>query len=304
MTNCRFVASDQPRVIKGRHAVPCVCDGELGCLECPETHCIVCGRDHAAAACTGCLEAARSDLQAIRDLCASLPAEAAEKGVQSEAMMLLGPTADPEAWRNRAASAMWGRLDASYLDDCRDELHPLWVLGTWEQIWRDHLDHYSIAPITVASAHAYLDMQIGYMADQIEPAFDEFARELRACRSHLEDVLRDGIREERGAPCVQCERNMVRNEDHWECRTCHRRLTEVEYRFAVGAVYRAHSDRLTASDLAERLGLKATEIRVWGSRGHVDKRGKDHNGITLYDVESVRRHAVSAGRLQDAPAAC
>lgn len=293
---CRFVSTTEPRVVSGRHATPCVCDDrELGCLPCPEMHCVVCGKAHAQAACTGCLDAARSDLRAIMDLCSSLPAEAVEKGVQSEAMMLLGPAADPEAWRNRATSAMVGRLDASYLEDCRDELHPLFVLGSWEQIWRDHLDHYSIAPITAASAHAYLDMQIGYMADQVEPAFDEFARELRGCRAHLENVLHDGIREERGAPCVQCEKPMTRVDDDWHCRTCHRVATEAEYRFAVGVAYRAHAPVLTAADMAERIGVKASQIRVWGSRGLVRKRGKDGNGITLYDVADALSRAELGG---------
>lgn len=287
MTNCRFVSTTEPRVIAGRHLLNCTCDGEFGCLPCPETHCVVCGRTHAKAACTGCLEAARSDLQAIGDLCSSLPEEAVEKGVQSEAMMLLGPTSDPEAWRNRATSAMVGRLDASYLEDCRDEMHPLWILGTWEQIWRDHLDHYSIATVTVASAHAYLDMQIGYMSEQVEPAFDEFARELRGCRAHLENVLHDGIREERGAPCVQCGKHMVRTDEHWECRTCHRTVTEAEYRFAVGVAYKAIAPALTAADLFERTGVKASVVRVWGSRYPEIKRGRNHLGITLYDVASV-----------------
>lgn len=282
---CRFVASDQPRAIVGRHILGvCAEENCRGCQPCLEWHCISCGRSHAKVTCTACLDAARSDLRAIMDLCLSLPAEAVEKGVQSEAMMLLGPSSDPEAWRNRATSAMVGRLDASYLEDCRDELHPLWVLGTWEQVWRDHLDHSSIAPVTVASAHAYLDMQIGYMSEQVEPAFDEFARELRECRAHLENVLHDGIREERGAPCVQCEKPMVRVGDDWHCRTCHRVATEAEYRFAVGVAYRAHAPHLTAADLAERIGVKASMIRVWGSRGLVRKRGKDGNGITLYDV--------------------
>ena len=285
---CRFVSTTEPRVISGRHQDPCRCDDrELGCLECTETHCVICGRNHARAACTDCLNAARDDLRAIADLCHALPAEAVEKGVQSEAMMLLGPAADPEAWRNRAASALFGRVDDAYLEDCRDELHPTWVLGTWEQIWRDFLDHQTQAPFTLAAGYAYLDMQIGYMSEQVDPAFDEFARELRACRGHLEDVLRDGIREERGAPCVQCERPMVRTEDHWECRHCHRRVTEVEYRFAVGAAYRAHSPNLTAADMAERTGVKASVVRVWGSRFPEIKRGRNHLGITLYDVASV-----------------
>lgn len=288
MTNCRFVAGDQPRVIKGRHTAPCSCDGEFGCLPCPETHCLVCGKEHARAACVTCLEAARSDLHAIRDLCLGLPEEAAQKGVQSEAMMLLGPIADPEAWQFVAISAVMGRVDSAYLDDCRDEKHPLWVLGTWEQMWREHLDHQvPLSAVSIESAGGYLDMQIGYMADQAEPPFDEFARDLRQCRAHLEDVLRDGVREERGAPCVQCEKPMVRAGDHWECRTCHRTVTEDQYRYAVGVAYLAHSDRLTASEMSEKLGIKASLVRLWGSRGLVTKRGRNQDGILMYDVAEV-----------------
>lgn len=210
MTRCKFVSSTEPRVIAGRHLNPCACDGERGCVPCELQHCVCCGVTHARAACTACLDAARSDLRAIGDLCLGLPAEAAQKGVQSEAAMLHGPAADPEAWRNTATSAMVGRIDARYLEDCRDEMHPLWVLGTWEQIWRDHLDHYSEALITVATAAAYLDMQIGYMATLPEPAFDEFARELRGCRAHLENVIRDGVRDEQGVPCSDCGNTLTR----------------------------------------------------------------------------------------------
>lgn len=291
--NCRWVSTTEPRVIPGRHGADCAGEECRGCLPCVETHCVVCGREHAKAACTGCLEAARSDLQAIGDLCSALPAEAVEKGVQSEAMMLLGPSSDPEAWRNRATSAMVGRLDPAYLEDCRDEQHPLWILGTWEQIWRDHLDHYSENPITVGTSYAYLDMQIGYMAEQVEPPFEEFARELRECRGHLEDVLRDGVREEKGAPCVQCEKPMLKVpgvgdiDDAWLCRKCHRTVAEDQYRYAVAVAYRAHALHLTATDLEGRIGVKASVIRVWGSRGQILKRGRNPEGLTLYDVDSA-----------------
>lgn len=255
MTNCRFVASDQPRVIKGRHAVPCVCDGEFGCLECPEPHCLVCGKEHARAACAGCLGAARSDLRAIRDLCLGLEPEAIEKGAHSEAAMLNGPAADPEAWQNVAMSAVRGRLcrcirrlqlcpslfgktcpDEAFLDDNRDELHPLFILGGWEQVWRDFLDHPTDTPVTVELAAGYLDLQIGYMADQLDPAFDEFAKDLRACRGHLEDVLRDGEREERTqVPCTDCRTRLVKvyalkaSDDHWRCPSCHRTYNAEEF---------------------------------------------------------------------------
>lgn len=255
MSECRFVASDQPRIIPHRHSDPCTCTDDFGCLPCQGPHCVVCGREHARAACTGCLEAARSDLNAIGSLCASLPAEAAVKGVQSEAMMLWGPAADPEAWQHVAMSAIRGRLcrcmsrrqlcpslfgktcpDAAYLDDNRDELHPVYVLGEWEQRWREFLDHPTDALITIEGAVAYLDMQIGYMADQLEPAFDEFAANLKACRGRLEDALHDGVRDERGqVPCVDCETRLTKvyaekeTEDHWLCPHCRRTYTDQEY---------------------------------------------------------------------------
>jgi len=236
--NCRWVSTTEPRVIPGRHGADCAGEECRGCLPCAETHCVVCGREHAKAACVGCLEAARSDLQAIGDLCSALPAEAVEKGVQSEAMMLLSPSADPEAWRNRATSAMVGRLDAAYLEDCRDEMHPAWVLFTWEQIWRDHLDHRTEELFTLATGWSYLNTQIGYMSEQIEPPFDEFARELRACKAHLENVLRAGIREEKTrVPCLDCDTRLIKVyspqviDDHWRCpkRTCNRTYNAEEF---------------------------------------------------------------------------
>lgn len=299
--SCRFVSSDQPRAIIGRHILGvCAEDGCKGCLPCLEWHCMTCGRNHARVTCTDCLEAARSDLKAIWDLCASLPLEAAEKGIQSQAAMLWGPAADPEAWRNRATAAMVGRVDASYLEDCRDELHPLWILGSWEQIWRDHLDHYTEARLTLEGAYRYLDMQLGYMATLVEPAFDEFARELRECRAHLEDVLTEGDRPQYGAPCVQCKTPMLRvvtdrgAQDIYHCRTCRRDVSGDQYRYAVGVTYQFHAPALTAEALGQRLGIKPSVIRVWGSRGQIRKQGRTPEGLILYNVEDAecRRDAV------------
>lgn len=309
MTTCRFVASDQPRVLAGRHLDPCVCDGGFGCLECPETHCVVCGRAHAKAACVDCLNAARSDLEAIGDLCDSLPEEAATKGVQSEAMMLLGPSADPEAWQHTALSAVMGRLDAAYLADCRDELHPLFVLGSWEQVWREHLDHLvPLSAVSVWAAAGYLNMQLGYMADQLEPPFDEFARDLRACRAHLEDVLRDGIREERGqVPCVQCGTRLVKvytdhePDDHWRCPHCHRIYTDQEYARAQHFhMAGERADRFVK--VSEALGMidrPEQSLRTWMAGGKVKTERDPKTGALLVwwpDVREMHRNTPTRKR--------
>lgn len=311
--NCRYVGSTQPRFIPGRHLPDCECDGTTGCLPCEEHHCVVCGREHAKAACPACLGDARDDLRAIGELTQALPTEAREKGVDSEAMMLTGPAANPEAWQHAAMSAIRGRLchcgsrgracpslvggdcpDILYLEDNRDEQHPDWILPAWEQEWRGWLQHHTEAPATPESTWTYLDTQIGYMAEQLEPDFGQFARELRACRAYLENVLHDGIREERGAPCVQCGTKMTRiitkqgAQDLYRCVPCRREVTSDQYYYAVGVVYRAHALHLTAQDLGDRLGIKPSVIRVWGARGQIRKHGRTAEGVTLYDVADAQ----------------
>lgn len=211
--------------------------------------------------------------------------------------MLLGPSADPEAWRNRAMSAMRGRVDARYLEDCRDEAHPLWVLGTWEQLYREHFDQPSDLVQTIERAGDYLDRQMHRMAETEDVPFEDFARDVRDCRSHLEDILRDGEQVETGAPCPKCGRVLVKTYgktsafDRWDCpsRTCDAWFLDVEYRRWVTDDYRANSDKLTAPDIEAQHGVKATSVRAWASKGQVRKRGKDDSGRQLYDVADVLR---------------
>ena len=115
MSACRWNGRENPRVLPGRHETDCAGETCAGCLPCVERHCSVCRRVHADGACAECIAATRDDLRTIASLCGALPAEVEHRGVNGEAMMLLGPTADPEAWRNRAMSAMRGRVDAAYL---------------------------------------------------------------------------------------------------------------------------------------------------------------------------------------------
>jgi hypothetical protein len=274
MTACKFNGRDEPRILPGRHDDDCHGAGPgwhpplmwvdcTGCQPCLESHCGVCHRTHAPATCPECTATQRDELDEIRRICGLLPAEARRRGVNGEAMMLTGPAANAEAFGNHAMSALRGRLckchargqvcpayfdktcpdAAAYLEDARDEAHPLWVLGTWENAWRDALDQPSDLKQTVARAADYIDRHLHEMAQRDEPDFAQFATELRGCRTHLQTVIHD---ENQGDPanvgCFECgakiERKLTERdgfEDHWTCTRCHRRYTYAEYNFALRA---------------------------------------------------------------------
>jgi hypothetical protein len=238
---CRFVATDQPRAIVDHHLDDCAGDCS-GCLPCDSTHCLVCSKNHTPSVCADCLADTRDTLHAIGVLCGALDREAVVKGVDSTAAMLAGPAANPEAWRNRAMSAMRGRVDAAYLEDCKDELHPLWVLGTWEQVARDTLDQPTDLAATLPRLVDYLNRQLHVLAVSLDFDFATMAKEFRGCLGHLEAVIHDQPQGDRAnIGCFDCGRELERKllkdgfDDHWTCRGCRRRYTYAEYNFALRA---------------------------------------------------------------------
>lgn len=243
MSACRFVATDQPRAVVGEHYDHCADDRCRGCWPCLERHCVVCRRTHVDVTCAECLAGIRDDLRQIREMCGLPLIEELLTNGRDEARMLIGPTANPEAWGHRAMSAMMGRVDAAYLNDCRDEKHPLWVLGTWSEVWRDHLNQHSDLPITLQRAADYVDRHLHEMAKRDDPDFGQFAEEVRGCREHLQLVLRDQDKGDRAnVGCFDCggrlERKLTKNdgfEDVWTCGRCRRRYTPGEYNFALRA---------------------------------------------------------------------
>lgn len=268
---CKWVGSDRPRVIAGRHDEDCPGDCS-GCQPCTRAHCGTCSREHVEDAfhCPECVGAVRDDLNGITKMCRDLPTEATHRGVNSEAAMLIGPAADPETWGNRRMSAIQGRIDAAWLEDCRDEQHPLWVLGTWDMLLAEHYGHDRTTRVTVVSAAGYLAANLTELAGDADFAFEELARDLRACRAHLEDVLHDSQREVTGAPCVQCHTPIVKSQDEtgretYRCRRCHRDLTDSEYKYAVKQAHLAHASRLSADQMAERLEIPASTVRRWAN---------------------------------------
>lgn len=278
MSACRFVARDHPRAVCVNEHKPRepMCED---CSPCPYRHCRVCTHAHIEGTCPDCLAEIRTDISEIGRMVSDLLDDEAEtRGPTSEAVMLLGPVADPEARGHLAASVACGRVHADYLGEAVGEEHPLWVLGTWEMVYRDAFDHDTTEELTVWSAADYLGRNLTYASTWPHVPFEDFASDLRRCASHLESVLHD--RDHLGAPCLKCETAMVRavdakgaTTDDWWCEHCRTVTPANQYRYAVTAAYRDKADRLTAKDLADRIDVPRSTVRRWASIRRVVTEG-------------------------------
>jgi hypothetical protein len=236
----------------------------------------------------------REALHDIARMCDALPEEVESRGVEGEAMFLLGPACDPEARGHLEASVLAGRVTDDYLENADGELHPLFVLGSWDAVWRDALEHDEPTErLTITTAVDYLDRTMGYMSGYEHVPFEDYAKDLRQCRTHMESVLHDGEQVDRGAPCMTCSVPLERvwgddkRADGWKCPRCHQTSTEDQYRFAVAHLHREEATHLTDRDIEIRTGVKAGTVRVWANRGDVER--KRDAGRTLYAVADVQR---------------
>lgn len=307
-----------------------------GCQPCTAIHCRRCGTAHvddAGRACAGCIADVREDLTEITAMCASLRSEARTKGIDSEAFNLIGPVPDPEARRHAEASYKAGRLPEGWLETGRHgkncpllrneactgcgsageaEHHPLTFAWWWNECWREAFDHDETPAVSrwieergqlvyVDAVYlvAYLDRNLAYAAEQVDLAFEDFARDAAACRRHLERVLHDGDQVETGAPCMTCRVPLqlvrTKSEDRWTCPRCHQESSDAQYRFAVQHLHRENAAWLTDREMELRTGVRAGTVREWARREVVGRR-RD-SGRTVYAVADVERAAREKGMM-------
>ena len=194
--------------VRNEHRADCS-DDCRGCRICAETHCSARKNctwhvEHGQLTCGRCINAARTDLRWIESLSALMLTAAMGEGVNSEAANLAGPSVDPEAWSWRKAAARAGRGWHVSLVEEDDEHHPARVLGTWEAMIREDYDQRIDSATTVSGAAGYLGRVLHRIAQDDEQDFPLMARELRKCRQHLESVLHNDDRPDRGIPCPEC----------------------------------------------------------------------------------------------------
>lgn len=176
------------------------------------------GRDELT--CPRCIGRTRADIRWIENLAALMPIEALVQGVNSEAANIAGPAGDPLvlSWRRINHAQASGTL----IGDGIEETAPTEVLGIWQAMLSEDYGHPLPDRITLITAAAYLDRNLTKVANDPEQDFPLLAREIRKSRTHLESVLHNSGRPERGAPCPECTSEtsglgprLVRKYPHW-----------------------------------------------------------------------------------------
>lgn len=204
-----------------------------------------------------------ADLRAILDLHRDLPQQAANHATSrlmpgGLAMVALGPVASPEAVGYVVDSIENGRLDcADEIPDNDDDWEPpLQTLRFWSEEWR-RLHDREVDGWTVRTEAGFLLTALQWAWDN-EPHWDDFAKDVRAARRRLEDVLHDGEREERSwVPCLDCSENRqglpiavrlvrywgtVAAADGWICPRCKRLYGQTEFNLALSAALQRNQE--------------------------------------------------------------
>lgn len=247
------------------------------------------------------------ELTDITTLYRHLPDEAANHADDKmfpggDAMNLAGPAANLEAWEHRHEAAEdHGQPSYAHLQT-DTELHPLLVLASWEDIIRDHRNQPTDLRASVTRAADYIRNSLDWALTEDDnlginfPPIEAMLNDLRKVRRRLEELLRDGEQVDRGAPCLgdNCGGVLLiqdwaddAKDDTWHCPKCRRRYDRMSYYLACRHAALVNATELTSTQLCSLHSIKQATLRKWVERGHVERRGKDRSGRTLYDVQQA-----------------
>lgn len=184
--------------------------------DCGFRHCGVCDSHldgGEIATCWFCIGRVRRDLIAILDLCALLPAQAlhgANRGKLVAAEPIPGGDAIVLLGRGSEGLSEDGGTNAG------DPEPPSFILGYWEEVWRDALALRSRKPPwqrpadrTIAEAQVFLDRHLSWAGREFS-GFHLFARDLRRIRGQLEALLHAGDAPQGGVNCFECGATLER----------------------------------------------------------------------------------------------
>lgn len=317
-TTCRYVGPSSPRLLNGRHGENCPEGGCPGCQPCPDRHCAVCYREHAdEQTCPSCISRTRGDLNAIVELFALLPEQAAEQPRDSPAGATRLNVMGGDAMVMLAPHSAGSQSADKDLESAGDPTPPLLVLATWEDDWRGSFGHDAGPLATIDGTVDYLERNLARAARE-HMAFDEFASEVRSVKYRLEAVTGDADPTIVGVSCFDCGGDLRQEftdpdpcdhghapcgcdqggrRDDWKCARCSRAYTDHDYRRAVRQAHAEQDPLRTAPQIAAMHGIDASTLRTWANRGHIKRHKRGTK--THYDVREVRKRAMLGGLLAD-----
>ena len=241
------------------------------------------------------------DLREIVDMYEQLPGHAQAVGdPDGEAVLMLGHVANPEAFNYRMDAA----TDTSHAAD-QFEADLLYMLATWEDEIRDERDQPTDLRATVRRAADYLLGSIDWCMSSDEYGnmrflgVDQMAKDIRAAKVRLENLLHAGDRSDRGAPCLQCGTALVKEwagtkekpepaeNDRWRCPKRECPVTYVdgdELALATKNTARQHAEWLNATDMQDEYRIPIGTLQGWASKRKVRKRRDFDTGRITYNV--------------------
>jgi hypothetical protein len=277
-----------------------------------------------------------TDLREIERLAGELEAQAIAEARShlmpgGRAMIALAPVANLEAWAN--LNSLTERSELSGLaraytcaDDEDPEEHwpPFQLLAFWSESWRAETgmeyDDDRWRP-TLTSEASFLRLSIEW-AWEHEPGWSDFARDVEAARTKLENILSEGDRAQRGVPCLYDEcrgKRLVRKlepkrgEDGskvydwtaWHCPRCHRKWDADQYARMVTAAAESTKVELVDGELwctiehaARETGRSVHTIKTWVNRQQVSvlciRAGRRKPYVNLEEIRT--RHEGSPAR--------
>lgn len=268
------------------------------------------------------------DLSDIVTLYADLQTEARYRFADSDmpggdALVMLGPVANLEAWNYRQLSELMGRThDGIGLDDRNgDPAPPLLVLAGWVDLIRQQRNQTTDLRATIRREADYLRGSLDWLigndknGDATFLAVDELARDLHDVTRRLEDVLHDGIRHETTrVTCVMddCDAkprlikvysDVHPKYDGWKCPTCREDYDQTEYLSA--QAQHMHSTAaddawVTVADAAHSISRPASTIRTWIKNWKISSQRAPGIPTTIYVYWPEVRIADQEARLMTA----
>ena len=220
------------------------------------------------------------DLRAIIDMAVALGDRATDLGGSpdmpgGDAMLTLAPIANLEAWEwQQGTSERTGRLYTSVADEDPDKAWPCFqLLQFWSEQWRRELGmEYDVRRTVTTEAQFLANPDVLAWAWDNELGWDDFARDVAAARTKIENVVRAGVRTTQSR--IRCDRAHSDDKPHRRLNVtfgkdgepdgyispcCHSRYTRDE-------ATRAHA-RQMRQDGAERWITTTEAIGVLATQG-------------------------------------